>query len=61
SPAGYQASSGTNFTMYFSETNVTVSFSTIPGLLYYSYGAIAGVIIVILALVGEVVYRKIFH
>ena len=60
SPAGYQASSGTNFTMYFSETNVTVSFSTIPGLLYYSYGAIAGVIIVILALVGEVVYRKIF-
>ena len=61
SPSGYQATSGTNFTMYFSETNVTVSFSTIPGLLYYSYGAIAGIAIVILALVGEVVYRKIFH
>lgn len=59
-PSGYQSSSGTNFTMYFSETNVSVSFSKIPGLLYYSYGAIAGIAIVILALVGEVVYRKIF-
>ena len=60
SPSGYQASTGTNFTMYFSETNVSISFSKTPGLLYYSYGAIAGIAIVILALVGEVVYRKIF-
>ncbi|MCL4345955.1 MAG: hypothetical protein M1496_06320 [Candidatus Thermoplasmatota archaeon] len=58
-PSGYQTSvpSG-NITMYFSELTESVTFSKIPGLLYYSYGAIAGIVIVVLALIGAEVYRK---
>jgi hypothetical protein len=59
-PAGYQTSSPSgNLTMYFSELQESVTFSKIPGLLYYSYGAIAGIVIVILAMAGAEVYRKI--
>ncbi|MGP6239664.1 kelch repeat-containing protein [Cuniculiplasma sp. SKW4] len=59
-PAGYQTSSPSgNVTMYFSELKESVTFSKIPGLLYYSYGAIAGIIIVVLALIGAEAYRKI--
>ncbi len=59
-PSGYETSSSSgNVTMYFSELQENVGFSKIPGLLYYSYGAIGGIIIVILALVGSEAYRKI--
>lgn len=59
-PSGYETSTPSgNVTMYFSELTESVTFSKIPGLLYYSYGAIAGIVIVILALIGSEVYRKI--
>lgn len=58
-PSGYQTSqmSG-NITVYFEELNETITFTKIPGLVYYFYGAFAGVGLVVLALIVTEVMRK---
>lgn len=57
-PSGYSATGG-NLTMYASFVTNSISFSKIPTLFYYTYGLIAGIIIVIIAYAGSLVYRKI--
>ncbi len=57
-PSGYTGS-GVNITMYASFITNSVSFSKTPTFFYYTYGLIAGIIIVIIAYAGSLVYRKI--
>ena len=57
-PSGYTGQSG-NITMYASFITQSISFSKIPSFFYYTYGLIAGIVIVILAYIGSMVYRKI--
>ncbi len=58
-PSGYQTSqmSG-SVTVYFEALNETITFTKIPGLVYYFYGAFAGVGLVVLALIVTEVMRK---
>jgi hypothetical protein len=57
-PSGY-ASSGGNITMYASCSTHAISFSKVPSLFFYTYGLIAGILIVIVAYAGSVIHRKI--
>ncbi|MFG1555994.1 MAG: hypothetical protein AAE985_05965 [Thermoplasmataceae archaeon] len=58
-PSGYQTSQMTgNITVYFEELNETITFTKIPGLVYYFYGAFAGAGLVVLALIVTEVMRK---
>jgi hypothetical protein len=57
-PSGYTHSSG-NVSMYASFLTSSISFSKIPGIFYYTYGIIAGIVIILVAYVGSLIYRKI--
>lgn len=57
-PGGYLATGG-NITMYASFATHSISFSKAPTLFYYTYGLIAGIILVVIAYAGSLVYRKI--
>ena len=57
-PSGYTSQSG-NITMYASFITQSISFSKIPSFFYYTYGLIAGIIIIIVTYLGSIVYKKI--
>ncbi len=56
-PSGYTGASG-SITMYASFITQSILFSKIPTLFYYTYGIIAGIVIVVLTYLGSLVYRK---
>ncbi|MGP6220732.1 Kelch repeat-containing protein [Caldiplasma sukawensis] len=59
SPAGYTTSAtNANITMYFSEETSTITFSKIPGTIYYFYGIFVGIGIVVVAYLISLAFRK---
>ncbi|MHB1493405.1 MAG: Kelch repeat-containing protein [Thermoplasmataceae archaeon] len=58
-PSGYQTSQLTgNVTVYFEQLNQTITFNKIPEVVYYFYGAFAGIGLVVLALIITEIMRK---